>query len=89
LVLDAIPERTVMSEAARPRSPSARRMAEYRKRMRAKGLKPVTIWVPDKNDLDYIERCRRAVAAINAARNDPEERALRGWVEAATDWSDL
>ncbi len=78
-----------MPRTARKPSSSARRTAAYRERMRAKGLKPVTIWVPDRRDPAYREQCRRAVAAINAAADDPEERALAAWAEAAADWSDL
>ncbi len=44
-------------------------MAEYRKRMRAKGLKPVQIWLPDRSNPAYIEECRRQAAAL--AANDP------------------
>ena len=78
-----------MSSAESTRSTAARRMAEYRKRMRAKGLRPVTLWVPDRRDPAYQEQCRRAVAVINAARSDPEEKALDAWSDAASDWSDL
>ena len=51
------------------RSAAAKRMAEYRKRMRAKGLKPVHIWLPDRNNPAYIEECKRQAAAL--AANDP------------------
>jgi hypothetical protein len=78
-----------MSNAVSKPTPSARRMAEHRRRLRAKGLRQVTIWVQDKNDPVYIERCRKAVAAINTMAGTPEEWALARWSEATADWSDL
>ena len=48
---------------AEPKSTSAARTRAYRERMRAKGLKPVTIWTYDVNDPAFRKRleedCRR------------------------------
>ncbi len=45
---------------------SAKRVRKHRGRMKAAGLKPVTIWVPDVNAPDYKKKIDAAVAAINA-----------------------
>ena len=52
----------------RPMSP-ANRMTSYRERMRAAGLKPAQIWVPDPRAPGFAEKCRRQALAI--AKHDP------------------
>lgn len=61
----------------------AERVARRRAALRAQGLKPKTIWVPDRNSKAYQEQAKRDVAALNAwyAAN-PEELA---WIEAMAD----
>nr|WP_244600215.1 antitoxin MazE family protein [Blastochloris tepida] len=44
-------------------------MASYRQRMRAAGLRPVQIWVPDTRAPDFAEKCRRQARAV--AADDP------------------
>ncbi|GJE60987.1 antitoxin MazE family protein [Methylobacterium trifolii] len=62
----------------------SRRMATYRQRMRAAGLRPVQIWVPDTRAPGFAEACRAQAAAI--AADDPGgEEALR-FIEAAIEW---
>ena len=64
----------------KPVSPSSR-MASYRQRMRAAGLRPVQIWVPDTRSPEFTEICRRQAAAVaKAERNDAD---LRGFMDAA------
>ena len=38
-------------------APPSARMASYRQRMRAAGLRPVQIWVPDSRAPDFAEKC--------------------------------
>jgi Protein of unknown function (DUF3018) len=58
----------------------AERVARRRAALRAQGLKPKTIWVPDRNSEAFKERARRDVAAINAWYvANPDEMA---WIEA-------
>ncbi|BBF93238.1 hypothetical protein BLTE_19230 [Blastochloris tepida] len=49
--------------------PPPKRMASYRQRMRAAGLRPVQIWVPDTRAPDFAEKCRRQARAV--AADDP------------------
>lgn len=44
----------------------AERVARRRAALRAQGLKPKTIWVPDRNSEAFKERTRREVEALNA-----------------------
>ncbi|WP_246725112.1 antitoxin MazE family protein [Beijerinckia sp. L45] len=59
-------------------------MSTYRAKMRAAGLRPVQIWVPDTAAPGFIETCRRQAAAI--AADDPAGDALLDWIEATYDW---
>lgn len=66
-----------MPKATRePMKPPAR-MASYRQRMRAAGLRPLQIWVPDTRAPEFAEICRRQAAAVaKAERNDASLRAF-------------
>ena len=44
----------------------AKRVQKHRDRMKAAGLKPVTIWVPDVNAPGYAEQLAREIEIINA-----------------------
>jgi Protein of unknown function (DUF3018) len=48
-------------------------MASYRQRMRAAGLRPVQIWVPDVNAPGFAEACRRQARAIAASDSAGDE----------------
>ena len=50
-------------QTSRPISPPAR-MPNYRQRMRAAGLRPVQIRIPDSRSPDFAEKCRRQARAV-------------------------
>ena len=71
----------------KPRSKAkspATRMAAYRARMRARGLKPVVLWLPDRNDPKFIAECRREAAVL--AKVYAENNELQNFVDAIADW---
>jgi len=57
----------------------------YRERLRAQGLRPKTIWVPDARSAAFAERIRRDSLAV---RNHPSEREALDWIEGAMDEDD-
>ncbi|WP_294537847.1 antitoxin MazE family protein [uncultured Rhodoblastus sp.] len=59
-------------------------MASYRQRMRAAGLRPVQIWVPDTRSPDFFEICRRQARAV--AASDPAGDELMRFVAEVQDW---
>ncbi len=64
----------------------AERVRKHRAKMKAAGLKPVTIWVPDVNSPEFKAQLERDIAIINA---DPESRqVMEDMLELAdfTDW---
>jgi protein subunit release factor B len=52
---------------------SAKRVQKHRDKMKAAGLKPVTIWIPDVNAPGYAEQLAREIEIVN---NSPYEKAL-------------
>ena len=61
----------------------ARRVRKHRDSLRARGLRPVQIWVPDTRAPGFAEECRRQTALAAASdRADPE---LAGFLDAALD----
>jgi Protein of unknown function (DUF3018) len=62
---------------------SRRRVREHRQRLRAQGLRPVQIWVPDVTAEGFAaeaHRQSRAVAASAAAEDDQD------FVDSVSDW---
>ena len=58
------------------------RTANYRRRMRAAGLRPVQIWVPDTAQPGFAKKLRSQVAALKGA---PEEREALDFIESIQD----
>jgi len=55
---------------------------KYRAGMRASGLRPVQIWVPDIQSSDFADECRRQSLAL---RDDMREADTLKWLEASAD----
>jgi hypothetical protein len=67
-------------------SDGAKRVRKHRDKMKAAGLKPVTIWVPDVNAPGYREALARDIARINA--DQESTRVMEDMLELAdfSDW---
>lgn len=63
-------------------SNATRRVREHREKLRAAGLRPVQIWVPDTRRPGFAEECRRQSLAV---RDDPQEREILEFLEKAAD----
>ena len=56
-----------------PPATSAQRVEKRRASLRAQGLRPIQIWVPDTRAPGFAEECARQAAIADAAnRADPE-----------------
>lgn len=65
------------------RSANAQRVAKHRESLRAQGLRPVQIWVPDTRAAGFAEECAHQTAIVAAAdRADPE---LIAFLDASAD----
>jgi hypothetical protein len=71
--------------------PGTERVQRRRDKMRAAGLRPIQIWVPDTRAPGFADECRRQSETINAAEQTPEGRAEADWWDcvAAESWADL
>ncbi len=61
----------------------AERVQKHRVGLRAKGLRPVQIWVPDTRRPGFAEECRRQSRTL---ANDPAEPEILEWIESAADF---
>jgi hypothetical protein len=61
---------TATKPAAKPRSAGAERVRRHREKMKAMGLKPVTLWLPDVNSPEFKAQIARDIAAINASADE-------------------
>jgi hypothetical protein len=61
---------------------SAERVQKHRAGLRAAGLRPVQIWVPDTRSSDFANECRRQSLAL---QGDSQEADILNWLEAAAD----
>ncbi len=64
------------------RTPITQRVQKHRDGLRAAGLRPVQIWVPDTRREGFALECKRQSLLL---RNDPHEVDVQNWVQAAAD----
>lgn len=64
------------------RTPVADRVQKHRDGLRAAGLRPVQIWVPDTRRSGFAAECRRQSLTL---RGDPVEADTLNWLEAGAD----
>ncbi len=65
----------------------AKRVQEHRAKLRASGMRPVQIWVPDTRRLGFADECRRQSRLLH---EDPHETETLTRIEAVSDtegWS--
>jgi hypothetical protein len=66
---------------------SASRVQRHRAQLKALGMRPLQLWVPDTRSAQFVAECRRQSALLVA---DPHERETLAWIEQAADtdgWS--
>ncbi len=66
--------------------PQLTKQQRHRQRLRAAGLRPVQIWIPDRRVPGFAEECRRQARVANAAA-EVEGDAL-DFIEEVADWGD-
>lgn len=64
------------------RTSTSERVQKHRAALRASGLRPVQIWVPDTRHAGFAEECRRQSGLL---QGDALERETADWLEAAGD----
>jgi hypothetical protein len=62
-------------------TPVAQRVRKRREALRAAGLRPVQIWVPDTSRPGFADECRRQ--SLLVAEADATDRELNAFLDAA------
>jgi deoxyribodipyrimidine photolyase-like uncharacterized protein len=57
-------------------------MRAYRERLRARGLKPLTIWVPDLSKPEVRAQLERECRLLD---HSPDEQEVLAWMESLAD----
>ena len=67
------------------RAATRRKLREHRQRLRAQGMRPIQIWVPDVRSPDFAAEARRQSLLANAS---PEEAEIQAFIDSVTEWPD-
>lgn len=73
-----------MSSASSPR-PSRIKVSEHRARLRAQGLRPIQIWVPDVRAPSFKAEAHRQSLAVARSAQASEDQAF---IDAVSDWGE-
>jgi hypothetical protein len=65
--------------------PSRIKVQEHRERLRAQGLRPIQIWVPDVRSPAFKSEAHRQSAAVASSAHGREDQAF---IDAVSDWGD-
>jgi len=57
-------------------TPNARKVRRHREKLRAQGLRPIQIWVPDVNDPKVVEQMRREARLIAGSPQEKDDLAF-------------
>nr|WP_297460448.1 antitoxin MazE family protein [uncultured Halomonas sp.] len=61
------------------------RVKKRREALRAQGLRPIQIWVPDTRSANFAMQCR---AQSSALQGDAQEHDVLDWIEDVSDLGD-
>ena len=70
---------------ARGAKPTKVKVQEHRDRLRAQGLRPIQIWVPDVRAASFRAEAHRQSAAVAASAHAAEDQAF---IDAVSGWNE-
>ncbi|KGE00245.1 MULTISPECIES: antitoxin MazE family protein [Rhizobium/Agrobacterium group] len=73
-----------MVSASKPK-PTRVKVGEHRARLRAQGLRPIQIWVPDVRAPSFKVEAHRQSLAVAASAQAADDQAF---IDAVSDWGD-
>ena len=71
--------------SARTTKPTRLKVQEHRKRLRAQGLRPIQVWVPDVRAASFRSAAHLQSAAVAASAHAAEDQSF---IDAVSDWGD-
>ncbi len=72
------------STRPRSRTPTAIRVRKHRESLRAAGLRPIQIWVPDVRSKHFAAQARRQSRAIAQSTQEQDDLAF---IQSIADWN--
>jgi hypothetical protein len=66
------------------RSSSAKRVRKHRNSLRAAGLRPIQIWVPDVRSKSFVIQARKQSLAISKSAQEQDDLTF---IESIADWT--
>lgn len=57
-------------------NPSAPRVRAHRERLRAQGLRPIQIWVPDVRAAEFVDQAHAQSGAVASSPHEPDDQAF-------------
>lgn len=69
---------------SRVRSAVAERVRKHRSTLRAAGLRPIQIWVPDVRSKSFVTQARKQALAVAGS---PQEQDDLAFIESIADWN--
>ena len=84
---EAAPELSLSEPSAQEarRAANRRKVREHRHRLRAQGMRPIQIWVPDVHSPEFAAEARRQ--SLLAAQS-PEEAEIQAFIDSVYEWPD-
>ena len=73
-----------MARVSNPR-PSRTKVQAHRERLRAQGLRPIQIWVPDVRAPSFRSEAHRQSLVVAASAHAHEDQSF---IDAVSDWGD-
>jgi len=74
----------VLSQELR-RAANRRKVQEHRQRLRAQGMRPIQIWVPDVHAAQFADEARRQSLLV---AQTPEEVDTQAFIDSVVEWPD-
>ncbi len=74
-----------LSAQAARRAANRRKVQEHRQRLRAQGMRPIQIWVPDVHAPAFAAEARRQSLVV---AQSPEEADIQAFMESLVEWPD-
>jgi hypothetical protein len=84
---DTAPElgRSELSAQEARRAANRRKVREHRQRLRAQGMRPIQIWVPDVHAPEFVAEARRQSLLV---AQSTEEAEIQAFIDSVYEWPD-
>lgn len=78
-----------MKNAPKPKAASSKaRVAAHRRKLRAQGLRPIEIWVPDTSSPEFRAELRRQLQLVSRSAQEKDDQAFVDVLTAEV-WEDI